>query len=215
MPYYNNKSINLLFIHIPKTGGTSIERYFSIKNNIPLDCNSLYMWLPEKWKKDVIINSSLQHMTYNTIMKYKDIFKIDFNNKNLEIITIVRNPYNRLISDLFFLGMINKDSTKEEVFNVIKNNYINNTNLDNHNSPQYLFITDSNKILIKNIKILHTEKLDKEMSDLGYKDFEKKENVNKLKLNYDNYLNNDSIKLINDLYNDDFILLNYPKKIVK
>jgi len=29
MPYFKNNDINLLYIHIPKTGGTSIEHYFS------------------------------------------------------------------------------------------------------------------------------------------------------------------------------------------
>ena len=42
MPYFRNKEINLLFIHIPKTGGTSLEAYFSEKFNIPLDKHSLF-----------------------------------------------------------------------------------------------------------------------------------------------------------------------------
>ena len=40
MPYYSNDIINLLFIHIPKTGGSSVEQYFSTKYNIQL--NMLY-----------------------------------------------------------------------------------------------------------------------------------------------------------------------------
>jgi hypothetical protein len=91
MPYFKNNKINLLFIHIPKTGGSSLEKYFSVKFNIPLNKKSLmstedirdYIDKPE-------INSSLQHMTYETIIKYNHFFKINFD--NIEILTIVRNP---------------------------------------------------------------------------------------------------------------------------
>ena len=31
MPYFHNNYVNLLFIHIPKTGGSSLEIYFSKK----------------------------------------------------------------------------------------------------------------------------------------------------------------------------------------
>ena len=50
------------------------------------------------------------------------------------------------------------------------------------------------------------------MHNLGYTDFNIYENINKVKVNYSNYLNNDSIQLINNFYNYDFILLNYMKK---
>ena len=40
MPYFKNNRINLLFIHIPKTGGSSLEKYFNVKYNIPLNYKS-------------------------------------------------------------------------------------------------------------------------------------------------------------------------------
>jgi hypothetical protein len=40
MPYFKNENINLLFIHIPKTGGTSVEQYFSKKYNVELNYKS-------------------------------------------------------------------------------------------------------------------------------------------------------------------------------
>ena len=99
MPYFRINDVNLLFIHVPKTGGTSLEKYFSSKFNIPLNEKSLYMFLDKETtlKNNIIINSSLQHMTYQTICKYKTEFDIDFN--NIKIITIIRNPYQRIISD--------------------------------------------------------------------------------------------------------------------
>ena len=209
MPYFRNNDINILFIHIPKTGGCSLEKYFSIKYNIQLNVDSLYMFLDKENKNNIVINSSLQHVTYQTILKYKNEFNINFN--NIKIITIVRNPYDRIISDLFFLYKITINTSKEEVFNIIQT-YLLSDNLDNHNIPQYFFITDNNKEIIPNIYILHTETLTTDMHNLGYEDFNIYENVNSNKINYFNYLNNDSINLINDFYNYDFILFNYTKK---
>ena len=207
MPYFHNDDVNILFIHVPKTGGTSVEQYFSNKYNIQLDTDSLFNF-DQTGLLD--INSSLQHMTYQTIMKYKDYFKININ--NLEIISIVRNPYERLVSDLFFYGKINIDNSPEEVYNIIKNKLYND-DLDNHNIPQYLFVTDENKKIIPDIKIFKTETLDTDMHNSGYSDFNIKYLINVHgKLDYYKYLNDDSINLINEYYHYDFILFNYQKK---
>ena len=210
MPYFKNNNENILFIHIPKTGGSSLELYFKSKFQIPLDNKSLYLFLEENNKNNIEINSSLQHLTYKTILKYEKEFNIDFN--NIKIITIVRNPYERIISDFFFLHKININTSKEEVFDIIKT-YLLSDNLDNHNLPQYVFITNDNKELIADLHILHTETLTTDMHNLGYEDFNTytNVNVNKEKVDYYNYLNNDSINLINDFYDYDFKLFNYTK----
>ena len=214
MPYFNKERINVLFIHIPKTGGTSLECYFSDKCNIPLNSESLYGYLEEKTKleNNIFINSSLQHITYQEIIKYNQFFNINFN--NIQLITIVRNPYERIISDLFFLSLMNIESSKEETFAAI-NNYIFSNELDNHNKPQHFYFETDNDgdTLLQNIKILHTESLNRDMIELGYIDFNVKEQCNKNKVNYYSYLNNDSIHLINTFYEKDFKLFNYKKII--
>jgi hypothetical protein len=209
MPYFKNNKINLLFIHIPKTGGSSLEKYFNVKFNIPLNKKSLMSTEDiREFSDKPEINSSLQHLTYDTIIKYKDFFKIDM--ENIKIITIVRNPYDKIMSDLFYLKKIDINSTKEEVYNnlqvYLKENY------DNHITPQYKFITNDEENLIDNIIILHTETLNDDMCKLGYKDFNIKMNMNPNTVDYDKYLNEDSIKLINEIYKKDFKILNYNKK---
>ena len=117
MPYFKNDDVNILFIHIPKTGGTSLDCYFSSKFNIPLNTKSLYGFLDAYGavlNENMKINVSLQHLLYNQIVKYNKIFNINFD--TIKIITIVRNPYERSISDLFWFKFISSDSTKEEVF---------------------------------------------------------------------------------------------------
>jgi hypothetical protein len=208
MPYFNDENVNLLLIHIPKTGGSSLEQYFSKKYNIKLNNKSLYGFLEDgKLYSTIKINSSLQHITYNDIMKYKDFFKLNTN--NLDIITIVRNPYDRAISDLFHYSKININSSKEDVYNALIINLL--LNHDNHSLPQYFFITDENNNLLNNIKILRTENLNNNMLNIGYTDFNINYNSNGISslISYYNYLNKDSINLINTYYKKDFELFNY------
>jgi hypothetical protein len=199
----------LLFIHIPKTGGSSIEKYFSVKFNIKLNKKSLISTedIREYYDKPEI-NSSLQHLTYNTINKYKDFFKID--ETNLKFLAVVRNPYHKVLSDLFYLKKIDATTTEEEVYSIIKL-YLKE-NYDNHTTQQYKFITNENEELIENLILVHTETLNKDMQKLGYKDFNIKMNMNPNTVDYDKYLNKDSISLINEVYKKDFEILNYNKK---
>ena len=189
MPYFNNNTVNLLFIHIPKTGGSSLEQYFSHKFNIQLNNKSLYRYLDTKTQLDnnIVVNSSLQHITYQTAFKYNTFFNINYD--NITIITSVRNPYERIISDLFFFKKITINTSTEEVYNIIKT-YLLATNLDNHNIPQYMFITNDKKELVPNIQLLRCETLTADMNNLGYADFNthiqkntiKHKNINKLNL---------------------------------
>ena len=209
MPYFHNNDINLLFIHIPRTGGSSLENYFSFKYKINLNIDSLYGFLDKDFRKNnlININSSLQHLTYNEILNNNHFFEI--NRINLNIITIVRNPYNRVISDLLFFKKITLESNQEEIFNSLLN-YLT-INIDNHNLPQYLFVTDKNKELIPNLTILKTEYLDDYMDFYGFIDYKIIISKKKEFSNLDNfhYLNNKSIDLINNYYEEDFKIFGY------
>lgn len=201
MPYY--KAINILFIHIPKTGGTVIENEIKKKYQ-----QTLYSGKTNNLLKEPFNKKSLQHQFYTTLYKYKNVLDINFD--NIKIFTVVRNPYDRVISDLFWHRFIKKNFTAEKVYQIIKNNYINRDDLDNHNQPQYKFITDENLELIKNIKIFKCEELNKINNELnkflGFNINIIQKNVNK---DYSRYLNKNSISLINKFYYKDFELFNY------
>ena len=201
MPYY--KKQNLLFIHIPKTGGTVIEN--CIKKKTP---QTLFSSLTNSLLDFPYNKKSLQHQFYTTIYKFRD--KLDVNFDNIKIFSVVRNPYDRIISDLLWWKLIKKDFTAEQVYNVIKNNYLYRDNLDNHNEPQYKFIVDENSELIKNIKIFKTEILNEtndELSKLAGFNIDIKQVVRNK--DYSKYLNKYSISLINSFYKKDFELFNY------
>ena len=205
MPYYRKKK--LLFIHIPKTGGTVIER------NIKKVCKqTLYCTEPNHTNKLIEPHTvSLQHQFYRTIRRYRKKLKVNFN--NIKIFTVVRNPYDRLISDLFWYRLIKKNYTSQQVLDVIKNNYLDRNDLDNHNKPQYEFVTNREGQLIKRIRIFKTELLNKDNPKinrfLGFKINIRRKNINK---DYSKYLNDKSIAIINKFYKKTFNYLNIKLK---
>jgi len=99
-----------------------------------------------------------------------------------------------------------------DVANAIKDKYLFNRQIDNHNVPQYIYILDQNRKPLKNIKVLHTETLNDEMKQMGYTDFnlyEKRGHANRK--NYRDYLNEESIQIINKYYHYDFVCFGYKK----
>jgi hypothetical protein len=200
MPYFNKE--NLLFIHIPKTGGSSIENYFF--NKYGKNIYTLFSGM------DVLFNNhTLQHSTYKELYQNRDYFNIHFDD-SLKIFTVVRNPYERIISDLFFFNLINLDMNRDQVEIVIKN-YLNETydHYDNHRIPQYLYVVDENDTICKNIICIKINDINQKMYELGYKDFNSYDNVNTNKINYFTLLNDNAIKMINDYYIKDFELFNF------
>ena len=214
MPYYPDK--NILFIHIPKTGGSIIEdeilkhttqtlfSFFAVgqhDNALPLG-NDI---LPPPFNK-----ISLQHQYYSTLYKYREKLNINFD--NIKVFCCIRNPYDRVISDLFFLKLIKKDSSHETIKKALLNKYLYSDNLDTdgHQHPQYKYITDENEKIIPNIKIFKCEELnncnDELCEFLDLKVNVVQENVNK---DYSKYLNKEIISIINEFYRKDFEIFGF------
>lgn len=203
MPYY--RKANLLFIHVPKTGGTTMEEY--LKKHW---AQTLYSGDPSNSILP-IKNVSLQHQTFKTIKEHQELLEVNFDHPKFRVISIVRNPYDRVISDMFFFSKISAKLTPEEVFKKIKIYLI--SHCDNHNLPQYKFLTLDDETLVPEIRLFRTETLNEDAEKYGFKEFKDSRNTNKKKPNtYSSYLNNDSIKLINEFYKKDFELLNYEMK---
>lgn len=202
---------SFIFIHIPKTGGTSIEHYFIQKgvSKAALQTNGKSCTIAGR-----DIDVSLQHQRYRNIQIYTDVAGIDIS--KMRKFAVVRNPYTRCISDLFFNKLIKKESTQKEVYEVLKQYFANYdanvTAYDNHARPQIDFLLNKNNIREPTIVIMRTETLNKDMIDFGFTDFDIHTPVNSSMISSDEYfkyLNAGSIKLINDKYARDFAEFGY------
>lgn len=175
------------------------------------------------------LHHSLQHLTWSEMREHKDILWDNeqdrvivsdnpYDRNEYEIMTIVRNPYDRIISELLFRKIINTNTINSPaiVFMELKK-YLEKHDevFDNHKLPQYLFLIDDMGNIIENVTILHTETLTEDMKRMGHIDFNRFDQVSKCRINsgitkYSNYLNRESIELINTYYKRDFELFGYP-----
>src|SRR5437899_12481023 len=94
MPVF--RTSNILFIHIPKTAGTSIEKalYHREPPDQRITTISFYGIEPPTW--DNHQGYSLQHYTYKDLYETMDVANFRL------IFTVVRNPYHRLVSAFYF-----------------------------------------------------------------------------------------------------------------
>lgn len=206
MPYY--KEINTLFIHIPKTGGTSLEWYLRRRYSESLfSKTSNNDILPEKQLQ----NKALQHIPYQLIEKYQKELDIDICDENMKIISIVRNPYEKVLSDLFWFKKIKETDTPDRITNSVRQ-YLYNFDWDNHTLPQYKFLINSEGELLNNIKLFHTEDLTNELRDYGFTDFNNHFYKSNKKELYHKLLNDDSKKMIYSFYQKDFEMFNYNQE---
>ena len=192
-----------IFIHIPKTAGTSIEHYISEKERFILFFRGISS-----------SNRSMHHYTALELQKmipkyFKEYYKF----------SIVRNPYDRLLSEYYWtpikdVGYKNgksKDEFLKYVSYVIKNKLYFNNIYNDHFLPQYLFVMNKKKQIIVN----HLFKYE----DLNYViEFIKKKLNIKCNFPYLNkskdekeYWNEEQKEIIYELFKNDFIFFGYSK----
>jgi len=189
----------LKFIHITKTAGSSIETV-GLENNI-------------RW--------GIYHKEYGF---WHEIFT----NKPKELrdkydwFTVVRNPYQRILSEYHFLvEVLNINNHTKGQFNLFIQNWMINASKNKKNHPefgriggdhfteQYKYIDNTSKI-----HILKFENIEEEFESLMKQynlnlKLNKKVQVSKNKKYSVQDISKENIKLINIIYKKDFELFNY------
>ena len=175
---------NIIFIHIPKNGGSSIKKYLSKRFKVP-------------------INEPYLHERFFEIKKNKP--NCDFNKFNK--FAIIRNPYDRMISWYCYLHGYELKNTNEKPNIEDFRKWIKNPwelprmwLLD----PQYTWID-------KTFSILKFENLNKDLNNF-FK--EKVNLSHLKKSNRDNYLkyyDEQTIDVVNNKYEKDFKIFKYKK----
>ena len=98
MPLYLNEKQAVLFLHIPKTAGTTIETW--------LENSGKFEQLLFSQKKPDDLNVTPQHLGYDTLAKLTHGIKRPIEYK----FAIVRNPFDRLVSEFFYRTKLNNIS---------------------------------------------------------------------------------------------------------
>jgi hypothetical protein len=93
MPFVENSGKRILFIHIPKTGGTSLEKSMEQVGSLHLCIRSIPSFL----------RVPPEHLTYHNICSLFDESYFDFS------FAIVRNPYLRIESEYRMRSLLAKE----------------------------------------------------------------------------------------------------------
>ena len=188
--------LKFIFIHIPKTSGNSLSLFLKhLVDNMVIQRNSK-MGLNQGI--DIICEKNKRDIKHNKIAYYKNTYGERIN--NYFKFTIVRNPYDRMLSYYFWIkGKNNQEFNKNEFINFIKINscfqheYIDNT-----------------------FHIIHFENLIDELKELEcFKDIVNFNNYptlnasNNSKKNYNEILDKELKDLIFNKYKKDFELFGY------
>ena len=174
---------NIIFVHIPKNGGTSIKYYLSEKFNTQIE----KPYPHEKFSK----------------LKKRKLF--DFNAFNK--FAVVRNPYDRMLSWFCHLhGYESKNNNKKPNIENFKKWIEKPIELPRMwlLDPQYTWVD-------KTFNILRFENLNNDLNNLFKEKINlphfKKTNKN----NYLEYYDEQTINIVNDKYNKDFEIFKYKK----
>ena len=202
----------LKFIHITKTGGSSIEECAFKKH--------IYYGIYDNEYNKNNINNGIK-TDFGEISRWHVLFplnNIEYKQK-YDWFMVVRNPYTRIISEINYLinlniinVMIDLIKDLDYMNNLIQQCIIKRSEAGDHFTEQYLYLDPDPSIKIHVLKFENMKEEFDNLMKLYNIDLVLDVHNNKSKsvINI-NDLSKDTIKLINTVYDMDFVKFNYEK----
>jgi len=208
-----NNQISALFVHIPKTGGTSIEKILGMYHEqwMHPDFDKYHGFFPVKTKYinnplalDNLNGYYLQHLTLNELCKLSSNKKTE----SLFKFTIVRNPWDRLVSEYVWKYQhIHFNKFIYKVQQVVENKILLETN-NVHFRPQVEFIN-------KDIDYIgRFENLNKDFKKIISQFKLKKDTIiphekKSHREHYTKYFTKETSEIVKNIYSDDIEQFDY------
>lgn len=191
MPLYLKHKF--VFIHIPKTGGSSIEKVLEDAGDTTLLYNN-------GANPGVLNGHSPQHSTYRELVDLK-LIPNDFT-----VFSVVRNPYDRFMSDYNFHQehhLFGFDGTVEEFAE-----FFWSEKVDNHNGSMTEYLKDKDGTIPGIIKIMRFEQFPEDFRGLTGLEMNKHELSSK---KFIKELPEEVKEIVRDKWGEDFDNFNYQK----
>ena len=220
----------LIYIHVPKTGGASVEDFLLDTFNYKRSVLNLTDGIGKSFIKNNVNDGfetlyPLMHYTLSQVIEVASQSNIQVDN-SWNLFSIVRNPYYKFLSELFFVGeiplihhyhtipnQIDKDRLVNESIDLYFDSRHNTTFHSNHSLPQYKFFEN----VELNYKIFKFEDgLPNIMSKLGFNiegEFPHRLNMFHIlgvpKPNYKDVFTPYLVEVVNERYQKDFEIFGY------
>ena len=170
-----------IFIHIPKNAGTSIEEYFG---------NESFRIQPSK---------------HADVHEIKKKFKNSYN--NYKKFTIIRNPYDKMVSWYFYLKR-----NLGENYNIVEfNEWIKEPSSFWHANDPISYLKPQCDWIDDTVEIIKFENINKELNNFFGKIISLPITNKSNRDHYLEYYNKESLNMVYERYKEDFEKFNYKK----